>query len=126
MFVPLMLAGIHMYTPGLVIILEVHIILCRLFKPSICFYHLTCAYVHTIILFLQTSGSAVNEHTGEGKPPLCAMILKADSDENHKTPPKLCLPVTLTGIRAREENLTFEIERLAEGNIMYSVHVPLF
>ena len=55
----------------------------------------------------------MKEHTGESKPPLCEMILKADPDKNNKTPPNLSLPVTLTGVRGT--NGTLQIERLAEG-----------
>ena len=57
----------------------------------------------------------MKEHTGESKPPLCEMILKADPDKNNKTLPKLSLPVTLTGVHVRGTNGTLQIERLAEG-----------
>ena len=52
-------------------------------------------------------------YTGEGEPPYIVMTLKAVSDETK--PPKLTLPVALTGVR--ELNNRLEIERTAEGNI---------
>ena len=55
----------------------------------------------------------MKKHTGESKPPLCEIILRADPDKNNKTPPKLSLPVTLIGVRGT--NSTLQIERLAEG-----------
>ena len=58
----------------------------------------------------------MKEHTGESKPPLCEMILKADPDKNNKTSPNLSLPVTLTGVRGI--NGTLQIERLAEGTTL--------
>ena len=48
-------------------------------------------------------------YTGEGEPPCIVMTLKSDKT----TPPKLNLPVTLTGVR--EPNNVIVIERTAEG-----------
>ena len=54
-------------------------------------------------------------YTGEGEPPCIVMKLSsAVSDET--TPPKLTLPVTLTG--ARETNNIVVIERTAEGIVV--------
>ena len=54
-------------------------------------------------------------YTGEGEPPCIVMKLSsAVSDET--TPPKLTLPVTLTGVR--ETNNILVIERRAEGNVV--------
>ena len=53
-------------------------------------------------------------HTGEGEPPCIVMTLgSAVPDET--TPPKLTLPVILTGVR--EPNNILVIERTAEDEV---------
>ena len=67
-------------------------------------------------LNFQVSRAAVERYTGEGEPPCIVMTLRAVSDE--ATPPKLTLPVTLTGVR--EPNNIIVIERTAEGKATLS------
>ena len=68
------------------------------------------------MIIFQVDRAAVEGYTGMGDPPCLVMMLRADS--NKTTPPNLSLPVTLTGVRGL--NNTILIERLAEGNVIFS------
>ena len=72
------------------------------------------------MIIFQVDRAAVKGYTGTGDPPCVVMMLEADS--NKTTPPNLSLPVTLTGVRG--SNDTILIERLAEGNFIFSKMYP--
>ena len=55
-------------------------------------------------------------YTGEGEPPCIVMTLRAVSDET--TLPDLFLPVTLNGVRGKDQKL--QINRTAEGKLWFS------
>ena len=72
------------------------------------------------MIIFQVSRAAVEGYNGMGDPPCLVMKLRADSSKT--TPPKLSLPVTLTGVR--EQNCALIIERLTEGNVIFSKMYP--
>ena len=92
-----------------------HTVPCNLY-----YYYYMCTYpksaLYTAMIIFQVDRAAVEGYTGTGDPPCFVMKLEADS--NRTTPPNLSLPVTLTGVR--ELNGTILIERLAEGNVIFS------
>ena len=65
--------------------------------------------------------AAVEQYTGEGRPPYCEMTLRA---ADNSTPPDLTLPVILTGVK---QPTTIILERVAEtgDGVVHPLHTPL-
>ena len=64
-------------------------------------------------MLFQVSTAAVEQYTGEGKPPYCEMTLRGVMPDG-TSPPKFILPVTITGVN---KPTTITLERKAHQSL---------